>query len=676
MATAAFESGALVTIDNKSFTLVRKVDGDVWQLEECRTKRVHEYHDRALRALYTAGVLRFGAAKQAGVRSEHESDVATLSIPDSDWEIAKTRRAYVMAVSELPHTAPRLRPVIEDIWARLKAPASPPDPVTVIRWCKRFLGAGRDIRALIDRHRAKGNRTRRYPPEVLEAVEAAVDHTYLTKEGKSIEDTLNAAIVAIYRENGLRPSPMQLPVPTRRLVTSAVQAIPAFERCIARYGRDTAMKMFRGVLAHSVVVAPLDRAEIDHTPLDLLVIDEKSGLPLGRPYLTVCLDSATRCVLGLHISFEPPSYLTVARCLRDAFLPKVDLRQQYPRIRHDWEPHGVMIELVVDNGAEFHSRSLENACLTLGIEIHYSPRKRPWFKGKVERLLRTMNAAIAHGVPGSTFSNIFERSDYDPAKHAVVRLSTLQEIARMWVVDVYHERPHRALKERPIDMWRTGIAPEDIRLPDDPDSLSAILGRSDTRVLTHKGVEFDGLFYNSPEMIALRRREGDRLNVDIRIDDGDIGWIYVIAPDKRQHFKVAALARDYAQGLTRWQHHVIKRFAAQNHRPSEPESWREAKAAIEEIIAQDLQLKRRTTHAKIGRYQTCPSPCTVPETVASDASAKTHSRTDEANLTTPAATPPPEAVAQTPNATLPPRHLNPITIERLPADLIGELGRG
>jgi hypothetical protein len=31
-----------------------------------------------------------------------------------------------------------------------------------------------------------------------------------------------------------------------------------------------------------------------------------------------------------------------------------------------------------------------------------------------------MNRAVAHGVPGTTFSNIFEKGDYNPAKHAVV----------------------------------------------------------------------------------------------------------------------------------------------------------------------------------------------------------------------------------------------------------------
>src|ERR1019366_5694076 len=134
-------------------------------------------------------------------------------------------------------------------------------------------------------------------------------------------------------------------------------------------------------------------------------IDEESGLPLGRPWLTICIDDFTRCILGLFISFEPPSYLSVARCLKNAFLPKTSLQEKYPSVKNRWDAHGIMRELVVDNGREFHSKSLEAACYSVGTEIHYAPRKVAWFKGKVERVQGTLNRGVAHGTPGTTFSN-------------------------------------------------------------------------------------------------------------------------------------------------------------------------------------------------------------------------------------------------------------------------------
>jgi len=41
--------------------------------------------------------------------------------------------------------------------------------------------------------------------------------------------------------------------------------------------------------------------------------------------------------------------------------------------------------------------------------------------------------------------------------------------------------------------------------------------------LTHKGIEFEGLCYNSPELTELRRKEGANLTVEIRVNEDDIG---------------------------------------------------------------------------------------------------------------------------------------------------------
>ncbi len=63
------------------------------------------------------------------------------------------------------------------------------------------------------------------------------------------------------------------------------------------------------------VVKPLDVVQIDHTPMDLVVVDDLYRQPLGKPYLTLAVDVATRGVLGMVISFVPPSAATVSLCL-------------------------------------------------------------------------------------------------------------------------------------------------------------------------------------------------------------------------------------------------------------------------------------------------------------------------------------------------------------------------
>ncbi len=605
MAASAFQAGALVELDSRQYTLLRKIAHSTWQLEELRTRRIFEYQDNELRQFYAEGRLIFASRSNriASDEASKELGVRHIELSPEDWEQAKIRRAYVQAVVNLPNSKPVLSSAIQEVWTKLREPNKAPSPISVYRWKKRYVEAGRDIRSLVSRHANSGNRTKRYPSEVEEAVEKAVAHEYLTEERGKIQDALDSAMVEIIRENKLRPAALQLPLPTRRLVKRLINEVPAFDRYAARHGRVAATKRFRSVQAHRTTQAPLERAEIDHTPLDLMVIDDNSGLPLGRPYLTVCIDDYTRCALGLHIGFEPPSYLTVARCLKHAFLPKADLRIKYPGIDNDWAPHGVMRELVVDNGAEFHSVSLENACFTLGIEMHYSARKTAWFKGKIERFQGTLNRAIAHGNPGTTFANIFEKEEYDPSKHAVIRFSTLKEIAHKWITDIYHQKPHRTLKAPPALVWQNSISPDDILLPDNPAELDAILGRTEERRLTHKGIELYGLQYNSPELTALRRQLGDILDVSLRIDDADLGQIIVLSPDKKRMFKVPSITPEYANGLSAWQHRVCKKFAARQLDKHDPEGWLEAKAAIARLIEDEFMHKKQRSRTKIARFK-------------------------------------------------------------------------
>ncbi|QSI75359.1 Mu transposase C-terminal domain-containing protein [Niveibacterium microcysteis] len=513
------------------------------------------------------------------------------------------RRLYVKSVVDLPNTKEAYTPAIIKTWEALQAPKAPPHWTTVFRWKNRYLNSGDDILALVDNTKNKGNRTSRYPVEVVELVDKAIENRYLQLERHTIQETLDYATTLVATENRLRPQSAQLPLPTRRLITSRTEAIPAFDRYAARHGRSAAVKRFRSLLRHRITSTPLERAEIDHTPLDLMVIDDESGLPLGRPYITACIDDHTRCLLGLYISFEPPSHFTVSRCLIHAFMPKTELKEKYPAIRNQWQAHGVMRELVVDNGPEFHSTSLENACYSLGIEIHYSARKTPWFKGKVERFLGTLNRSIAHGTPGSTFSNIFDKEDYSPDKFAVVRYDTLKEIANTWVTDVYHQKVHRSLGVPPDVMWARSIRPEDILIPDDPTHLGFILGRSEKRVLSHKGIEVYGLHYNSPELTALRRKLGDKLDVEVRIDTSNLGHIVVLSPKTQEPIKAPALQFEYANGLSEWQHRVCKQFAAREMKNYSPRGWLEAKERIRELIDRDFMHRKQRTRAKIARYR-------------------------------------------------------------------------
>jgi putative transposase len=598
MGIAMLRSGSHVTLKDRKYRLYRKISNTLWQLEDVNSSRIIEATVDQILRWHANGSLTMAAAQIATDRK-----FTTTHVTGPEFEAAKVRRAYVLAVLNVPSTREPMEAAIGEVWNRLKKPEAKPAYNTVYIWKTRFLRSNHDIRSLVSFTRGKGNRTDRFPAPVKEICERSIDNKYLTLERGTIESTLNDAVLATKRENQLLPPDVALPLPTRRYISRLIQRLPLFEKYAARFGRDAARRHFRFTKGHHVTERPLERVEIDHTPLDLYVVDDENSLPLGRPWITACIDDYTRCILGLYVGFISPSYQTVALCLKDCFRPKKWLKEKFPEIKCDWPAFGVMSELVVDNGREFHSESLEQACYSLGIQITYSARREPWFKGKIERFLGTLNRSIAHGNPGTTFSNIIEKGDYNPEKHAAVTLSTLHEVVRLWVADVYHQQIHRSLHTSPASLWVASLKDEDIPFADDSVNLDFIMGKADTRVLAPRGIAYEGLLYESAELRDLRDRYGTNLSVEVRIDESNLGTIQVMYPPTGIVVTGKALSFEYANSISLHQHRMFKKYQMDElpEAPG-PEGWLQAKEYISRLIARDFSLKRKRSRKRTARF--------------------------------------------------------------------------
>ncbi len=130
-----------------------------------------------------------------------------------------------------------------------------------------------------------------------------------------------------------------------------------------------------------------------------------------------------------------------------------------------------------------------------------------------------------------------------------------------------------------------------------------LLGKAveDKRV-THKGIEINNLLYNSPELMQLRRQYGEDLTVEIRVDESDVGHLYVILKNNQGYIEVSALNQEYAKGTTLWQHNVYRGYAKKYLNKADVYSYARAKTEIREIIEKDLGLKRRKSNAKVARF--------------------------------------------------------------------------
>jgi putative transposase len=419
--------------------------------------------------------------------------------------------------------------------------------------------------------------------------------------------------------NQFRAEGDRLPIPSQRTIYREIARRSPYEIMAARYGKRRAEMEFRVSVTGPETSRALQRVSMDHTPSDIIVVDDNSMLPLGRPTITSALDEHTRSPMGFYTGFEPPSCLSVMRCLKHAILPKTYVQREFPGIKNRWECYGVPELVVVDNPPEFHSSHFERACLQIGADIQYAKVLVPWYKGKLERFQGTMCHDLMHGNPGTTFSNIVERDDYDPSRHAVVLLSTFREMLHRWIVDVYLQTPHRGIKDTPAHRWHSDIRDLPPPLPPSASELDVVLGMVVHRVMFHYGIELEGLKYNGPELGELRRRMGMGAKVELTFDPGDLGHINVLDLQKGTYIVVPAVNQAYAKGLSFWQNKVIRRYAQrQLDARTDIVALAQAKAEIRALVERDFNRKSTRGRKRHARFLEDHTAGTASGAVAAD----------------------------------------------------------
>lgn len=295
---------------------------------------------------------------------------------------------------------------------------------------------------------------------------------------------------------------------------------------------------------------PLAVVQIDHTPADIILVDDEYRKPIGRPYITLAIDVYSRMVVGYYVSFDPPSETSVALCVAQAILPKEDWLTLH-KIDAVWEVSGFMDTIHTDNGADFRSDTLKKACLMHGINLEFRPPGQPNYGGHIERMIGTLLKEM-HDIPGTTFSNTKERKDYDSEKQAVMTFSEFEKWLVSFICKVYHERRHSSIGMTPRKKWEIGIfGNKGIKgrgLPQkatDPHSLLLDFLPYEERTIQTYGVSIGAINYYH-EVLRNKINEQDptdktkKRKFTFRIDPRDVSEIWFFDPALKQYFKIPA----------------------------------------------------------------------------------------------------------------------------------------
>ncbi len=286
---------------------------------------------------------------------------------------------------------------------------------------------------------------------------------------------------------------------------------------------------------------PLDVVQIDHTLVDVIIVDPIERLPIGRPYVTFAIDIYSRCIAGFTLSLEAPSAVSVGLCLTHIAMDKAHWLKML-EIDALWPIHGKPNIIHVDNGSDFHSNALTRGCLQHGIKIEYRPIGKPHYGGIIERVIGTMMKLI-HTLPGTTFSNIKEKGNYPSENKACLTLGELERWLIIAITKYYHLRLHTGISQTPLKLYESGL----LAMKQHGKKLSYINDKKafliDFLPIIYRSLRKDGfmldhiVYYSNAfrPFIANRDKYGKFL---IRRDPRDLSRIYVYLEEEKSYLEI------------------------------------------------------------------------------------------------------------------------------------------
>jgi putative transposase len=350
--------------------------------------------------------------------------------------------------------------------------------------------------ALVPRQGGCPRGQRRLDPKVEQLIQHAISKHYSRREAASQSEVCERIRLMCQR---LRLSP-----PDPKTIVSRIRAEDGFQIALKRQGAKAARQRFEPRPGKLTAKRALGLIQIDHTPADInLVADDDLTRVIGRPWLTLAIDVATRAVVGYYLSMDEPSTISVAMCIAHVMQPKAENKIE-PGL---WPMYGTPEAILVDNGKDLRSFAFQRGCEQHGIDLQWRPVAEPHYGAHIERLMGTFMRRV-HTLPGTTFSNVKQRGDYPSERKACLTLGDF----RAWLVEQichgYHVRHHRGLGMPPLVAWERSFRDENGQcvLPVAPIERSALC--RDFYPFVHRrlqrtGVQFAQSRYWSPALAPL-----------------------------------------------------------------------------------------------------------------------------------------------------------------------------
>lgn len=575
MSIFVLEEGLVLRRGCQILEYLRQIDKDTYQFEDKRTRMVQNFKLSRLVGDIGSGRLTviLGNTLHSSDPANHENqpviltDLASLKEKDRDqleramdyvlWMRRKniTKGQRFRIENEIPKAAKNREEVNQKTGDCSKE--NLPSASTVMKWMRDYEGSQCNPAALLSGNRCR-RREKRLPDKVNQVVDKKIRTVYLTTFRHTLRHTHELIIrelKSLVAQGKLAESDARVSVAT---IHRRVQEFDPYDRDRARYGSQYARVKYRTTVEGNRASRVLERLECDHTPLNFIVVCDKTWLPLGRPTLTVLVDSNSGYIVGVYVSFYGPGLTSAINVIKNGVMPKDDWVAM-ACLSQPWLGCGIPEMLVFDNGLEFHSRQLRLVTWELGVDVKFCRTRMPWIKPRVERFFAELDyLTLTQGRVGKPIPNV---TYTDAAKQNCITFSAFVIGLLKFVVETHPFELNSRRLEKPFDLFKEGmeLLPPPA-FPLDVERLNLMAAMSKELKIAHHGVELYGLNFAGAELRDLRRRAGAEFKTLVKWSPDDLSFVYVKDPRNDAWVMAPSMQPEYTKDLSWVQHMAIRNF--------------------------------------------------------------------------------------------------------------------
>lgn len=407
--------------------------------------------------------------------------------------------------------------------------------------------------------------------------------------------------------------------PSLSTVTSVIKSeFSQYEIYARKYGKKEANRKYRNWHPRNRATFPLEVVEFDDKDTRVYAIDERTGLPCGRIYITSGVDQYSTVPIGFSISDKHRDTWSAINAIANSILPKDLTGLDWSEVRSEVPFMGLIGKIVFDNALYNHARNLEEAALEMSnATISWAQPYTPTQKSCVEDFNGCITEDFLINLPGFGGPKVTQDLIKDGISSAILTVQEFRKKFHTWAYDVFCNTP-RVGGLTPRQKWESQEMSHRPKLPLDIQRVRIATMFRHTLKLRPGGILFVGLAYNNNWLETYRRNVGYNATVSIRFDPVRLDEIYVLDENIREWFSVPSANPEYTKYLTLAQHKLVRKSAQINgvRNPAVPQLL-VARARLAESVAQwtrSSKFRERKLAARVGEIietQEKSSPETV-----------------------------------------------------------------